>query len=339
MGVKQQNNNIAALDPASKSEIKPVLKLMDDHKDMIDAKAEKAEIDALKKIIARQQEKLDTLFPPQPVSWKEVKNKPDFGDIAAYSAKDFIQSDMKINKKPLVADFFLTAKDVGLGNVPDTDTTNPKNISTDADHRWFTDAEREKLKGLDKPKQLRYTDLADTPKLSKSALSGSYSDLHNTPELGTAALRNHDDFATAHQGAKAETALQPNGDGSKLTNISKAQVGLDKVSNTSDDDKPISRDVERVLGQFSQSLVTLNSDIGQLKESVNRLSETDSTNPANIKWNDDMKTVTQRERDFWNSSQGLKWGEPTQNQAAQMSSLKVRVLRINGESIKVLTLD
>lgn len=45
--------------------------------------------------------------------------------------------------------------------------------------------------------------------LSTVAQSGSYNDLSNKPTLGTAAAANTGDFATAAQGAKADTALQP----------------------------------------------------------------------------------------------------------------------------------
>lgn len=45
--------------------------------------------------------------------------------------------------------------------------------------------------------------------LATVATTGSYNDLSNKPALGTAAAANIGDFATAAQGAKADTALQP----------------------------------------------------------------------------------------------------------------------------------
>lgn len=45
--------------------------------------------------------------------------------------------------------------------------------------------------------------------LATVAYSGSYNDLLNTPTLGTAAAANTTDFATAAQGTKADTAVQP----------------------------------------------------------------------------------------------------------------------------------
>lgn len=50
----------------------------------------------------------------------------------------------------------------------------------------------------------QFEDLADI------ALSGNYSDLINKPTLGTAAAANVEDFASATQGALADTAVQPN---------------------------------------------------------------------------------------------------------------------------------
>lgn len=61
--------------------------------------------------------------------------------------------------------------------------------------------------------------------LATVATTGAYSDLINKPTLGTAAAQNVGAFATAAQGAKADSALQPSGNGSSLTGITAAQVG------------------------------------------------------------------------------------------------------------------
>lgn len=52
-------------------------------------------------------------------------------------------------------------------------------------------------------------DYTKTSSLSSVALSGSYTDLINKPTLGTAAAADTSDFATAAQGALADTAVQP----------------------------------------------------------------------------------------------------------------------------------
>lgn len=65
--------------------------------------------------------------------------------------------------------------------------------------------------------------------------------------LGTAALSNTTAFATAAQGTKADTALQPAGNGSALTGLTKGQVGLGSVDNTSDANKPISTATQNAL--------------------------------------------------------------------------------------------
>ena len=54
-----------------------------------------------------------------------------------------------------------------------------------------------------------YSDLSGSPTLATVATSGSYNDLANLPTLGTAAAAATGDFATATQGGKADTALQP----------------------------------------------------------------------------------------------------------------------------------
>ena len=54
-----------------------------------------------------------------------------------------------------------------------------------------------------------YTDLSNKPTLATVATSGSYNDLSNKPTLGTAAAADTTDFATAAQGSKADTAVQP----------------------------------------------------------------------------------------------------------------------------------
>lgn len=51
--------------------------------------------------------------------------------------------------------------------------------------------------------------IKNKPSLSTVATSGDYDDLINKPTLGTAAAANTTDFATAAQGSKADTAIQP----------------------------------------------------------------------------------------------------------------------------------
>lgn len=54
-------------------------------------------------------------------------------------------------------------------------------------------------------------------------------------------------YATAAQGATADSALQPAGNGSALTGLTKTQVGLGNVDNTSDAGKPVSTAQQTVL--------------------------------------------------------------------------------------------
>jgi hypothetical protein len=54
-----------------------------------------------------------------------------------------------------------------------------------------------------------YADLTGKPVLAAVATSGDYADLTNKPSLGTAAAASATDFATAAQGAEADSAVQP----------------------------------------------------------------------------------------------------------------------------------
>ena len=68
-----------------------------------------------------------------------------------------------------------------------------------------------------------YSDLTGTPSLATVATSGNYDDLTGKPTLGTAAAAATGDFATAAQGAKADTSVQ-----SVITGI----TGADAITNT-----------------------------------------------------------------------------------------------------------
>lgn len=80
-----------------------------------------------------------------------------------------------------------------------------------------------------------------------STFDGIYASLTGKPTLGTAAATDSTAYATASQGTKADTALQPAGNGSALTGLTKAQVGLSNVDNTSDANKPISSATQTAL--------------------------------------------------------------------------------------------
>ena len=89
-----------------------------------------------------------------------------------------------------------------------------------------------------------------------SSFSGVYSDLSGKPVLGTAAATAATDYATAAQGTKADSALQPAGNGSALTGLTKTQVGLANVDNTSDASKPVSTATQTALDAKQATLVS-----------------------------------------------------------------------------------
>lgn len=71
----------------------------------------------------------------------------------------------------------------------------------EANTNAFTDGEKSKLNGIAAGADV-------TPALADVATSGAYGDLTGTPTLGTAAAQNVGAFATAAQGALADTAIQ-----------------------------------------------------------------------------------------------------------------------------------
>lgn len=97
---------------------------------------------------------------------------------------------------------------------------------------------------------------ANTSSLSTVATTGAYADLSGKPVLGTAAATNATDYATAAQGATADSALQPTGNGGALTGLTKGQVGLGNVDNTSDVNKPISTATQAALNAKQDTLVS-----------------------------------------------------------------------------------
>ncbi len=92
--------------------------------------------------------------------------------------------------------------------------------------------------------------------LATVATTGAYADLSGKPVLGTAAATAATDYATAAQGATADTALQPAGNGSALTGLTKTQVGLANVDNTSDANKPVSTATQTALDAKQATLVS-----------------------------------------------------------------------------------
>lgn len=88
-----------------------------------------------------------------------------------------------------------------------------------------------------------YADLTGKPTL----FDGAYASLSGKPTLGTAAATDATAYATAAQGSTANSALQPAGNGGSLTGLTKAQVGLANVDNTSDANKPVSTATQTAL--------------------------------------------------------------------------------------------
>lgn len=93
---------------------------------------------------------------------------------------------------------------------------------------------------------------ADATFATPPNFSGAYADLTGKPTLGTAAATAISDYATAAQGTKADSAVQP----ARTVNshalsadvvVTKADVSLGNCDNTSDANKPISSATQTAL--------------------------------------------------------------------------------------------
>lgn len=78
-----------------------------------------------------------------------------------------------------------------------------------------------------------WADIAGKPTFSTVATSGSYTDLLNKPTLGTAAATNASAYATAAQGAKADTASQP-GHAHAISDVTGLQTALTSKGSSAD---------------------------------------------------------------------------------------------------------
>lgn len=134
----------------------------------------------------------------------------------------------------------------------------------DANYNTFTTEEKNKLTGIATGAEVN----VQSDWTEENTLNSSY--ILNKPTLGSAAATDSADYATATQGSKADSALQPSDNISNLTNDSgyvtaitapvtsvasktgavtliKSDVGLDNVDNTSDLNKPISTGTQNAL--------------------------------------------------------------------------------------------
>lgn len=113
----------------------------------------------------------------------------------------------------------------------------------------------------------KYDALVSNVQADWNAASGNAAIL-NKPTLGTAAASNVGDFASAAQGTKADSAVQKikiNGTEQPKTagevNLpaypTKSSLGLDKVSNTADADKPVSTATQTELNKKANKATTL----------------------------------------------------------------------------------
>lgn len=109
---------------------------------------------------------------------------------------------------------------------------NPANPSA----AWYTASVDACGAVLPPPSSMPWASVTGKP----SFFDGLYASLSGKPTLGTAAATSATDYATAAQGSKADSAVQPAG-------LTKAAVGLGNCDNTSDANKPISSATQTAL--------------------------------------------------------------------------------------------
>lgn len=115
-----------------------------------------------------------------------------------------------------------------------------------------------------------------------AVFSGAYADLTGKPTLGSAAATASSDYATAGQGATADSALQPAGNGSALTGLTKAQVGLGSVTDTADSDKPVSTAQQTALNlKANIASPTFTGTVGGITATMVGLGNVNNTSDAN----------------------------------------------------------
>ena len=76
-----------------------------------------------------------------------------------------------------------------------------------------------------------YDDLTGKPTLATVATSGDYDDLTGKPTLGTAAATDSTDYATAAQGALADSATQPAAIAKMVVSDTTGITGADAITN------------------------------------------------------------------------------------------------------------
>ncbi|MEJ2671231.1 MAG: hypothetical protein P8168_03305 [Deltaproteobacteria bacterium] len=154
---------------------------------------------------------------------------------------------------PLTANVIISKSDVGLGNVPNVDATDPTNISEDSIHRFATDAEKSTWNGKqDPPSEGAFQD-GDKTKLDGIAAGAEVNvqsdwdavagdaQILNRPTLGTAATKDvgtgADEVASGdhnHSGVyeSANTNIQTHitATSGNPHQVSKSDVGLGNVT-------------------------------------------------------------------------------------------------------------
>jgi len=117
-------------------------------------------------------------------------------------------------------------------NIPNT-VVDPNYVSTDEN---FTTADHSKLNGIEAGAQVNtvtsVNGLTGAVTLSSSggsSFNGNYNDLFNKPTLGSAAATDSTDYATAAQGALADTALQSHQDISNKADLVGGKLNTSQI--------------------------------------------------------------------------------------------------------------
>ena len=153
----------------------------------------------------------------------------------------------------------VTKNQVGLGNVPNLDTSTTANITDSANKRFVTDAEKTILSntsGVNTGDQ----DLSGFPLSSNVVLKSAYTPSHSilaqqsgTGSPSSVSVGNNTLVGRKTGGGSSIEALSVS-DVKSILNYTKSDVGLSNVDNTSDLNKPISTATQTALDAKQNSL-------------------------------------------------------------------------------------
>lgn len=274
--------------------------------------------------------------------WSLINSKPqNLVDIAAITASDndIIQkkSGSFTNRTPaqFKTDLSLSKTDVGLGNVQNLDQTNPANIVQTSSYRFATDTEKSTWNA--KQDALGFTPVnkaGDT--MTGNLLFGSGLGI-KASSSGGFILKSSNDDTVITIGASGSGTLSFNqlatgflkSTSGSITSetLTKVDVGLGNVDNTSDANKPISTATQTALNAKQDTLTA--STFGSFINGLD--SKSTPVDADNLSINDSAASNVTKKLSWANVKATLKTYFDTVYQAVLVSGTNIKT--INGSTI------